>query len=110
MPIKSADSSSKPSAPGSRYGTYFYWVNYDTAPQEYTSTLLSDFDHRRPKYIILRANNSKALLEISKARFFPSAPTPRKLLPRLGRNRQLSPEALHSRNNDQRQQRISAAG
>jgi len=39
--------------PGSRYPMTFLWVNDDDAPLRYCNAMLSDFDQRRPKYIVL---------------------------------------------------------
>ena len=39
--------------PGSRLGTFFYFVNDDDAPREYCQTLLGDFESRKPKYLVL---------------------------------------------------------
>ncbi|HEX4054314.1 MAG TPA: glycosyltransferase family 39 protein [Tepidisphaeraceae bacterium] len=39
--------------PGSRFPMTFLWVNDDDAPLEYCHIILSDFDRRRPKYILL---------------------------------------------------------
>ena len=39
--------------PGSRYPMTFLWVNDDDAPLRYCRAMLSDFDERRPKYIVL---------------------------------------------------------
>jgi len=47
--------------PGSRYGTMFYFVNYDTAPQEYSQGLLADFQERQPKYVLLGSDRAKSL-------------------------------------------------
>lgn len=47
--------------PGSRLGTLFYFVNYDDAPQHYCRILLSDFQQRRPKFIVLDADLTQSL-------------------------------------------------
>jgi hypothetical protein len=39
--------------PGSRLGTFFYLVNDDDAPRRYMQILLTDFESRRPKYLVL---------------------------------------------------------
>lgn len=39
--------------PGSRYPMTFLWVNGDDTPLEYSRVILSDFDQRRPRYILL---------------------------------------------------------
>jgi hypothetical protein len=39
--------------PGSRLGTFFYLVNDDNSPQQYTQILISDFETRKPKYLML---------------------------------------------------------
>jgi hypothetical protein len=39
--------------PGSRLGTFFYFVNDDAAPQDYCGVLLADFEARRPKYLVM---------------------------------------------------------
>jgi hypothetical protein len=39
--------------PGSRYGTFFYFINYDTAPQDYCRGMLADFERRRPVYVVI---------------------------------------------------------
>ena len=39
--------------PGARYPIMFIFGNHDTAALEYTPVLLSDFERRRPKFIIL---------------------------------------------------------
>jgi hypothetical protein len=39
-------------APGSRYGTFFYFINYDQAPLDFCQGMLLDFEERRPKYIV----------------------------------------------------------
>ena len=38
--------------PGSRLGTLFYFVNSDDAPQQYCGVLVSDFESRKPKFLI----------------------------------------------------------
>ena len=42
--------------PGSRLGTFFYFVNDDDAPHRYCQTLLSDFESRKPKYLVMARN------------------------------------------------------
>jgi len=39
--------------PGSRLGTFFYFVNADESPAKYCDILLRDFDQRKPKYLVL---------------------------------------------------------
>jgi hypothetical protein len=39
--------------PGARIPLTFLFLNYDTAPLEYSQIMLRDFDERRPKYIVL---------------------------------------------------------
>jgi hypothetical protein len=39
--------------PGSRLGTFFYFVNSDNAPRQYCQILLTDFESRKPKYLVL---------------------------------------------------------
>ncbi|MGD0388744.1 MAG: hypothetical protein ABSC42_07305, partial [Tepidisphaeraceae bacterium] len=39
--------------PGSRYLMNFLWANDDDAPLKFCNAMLSDFDQRRPKYIVL---------------------------------------------------------
>jgi hypothetical protein len=39
--------------PGSRYPMTFLWVNDDDAPLRYAHAMVSDFEERRPKYIVL---------------------------------------------------------
>jgi hypothetical protein len=39
--------------PGSRIGLTFLFFNHDAAPLEYAATMLADFEHRRPKYVLL---------------------------------------------------------
>ena len=39
--------------PGSRIPLTFLFFNYDTAPLEFSATMLRDFEVRRPKYIVL---------------------------------------------------------
>jgi hypothetical protein len=39
--------------PGARYMHLFYFANYDSAPLDYVTILLADFDERKPKYIML---------------------------------------------------------
>ncbi|HSV16736.1 MAG TPA: hypothetical protein VLI90_20895, partial [Tepidisphaeraceae bacterium] len=50
--------------PGSRYGIFYYWVNYDNAPQDYCSRMLADFDERKPKYIVLAYDADDAMAEM----------------------------------------------
>ena len=40
-------------SPGSRLGTFFYFVNDDSAPRDYCSVMLADFEARRPRYLVL---------------------------------------------------------
>jgi hypothetical protein len=47
--------------PGSRFGTFFYFVNYDTAPQDYSQEMLSDFQGRKPKYVLLKSSRAASL-------------------------------------------------
>ena len=63
--------------PGSRLGTFFYLVNDDAAPAKYCSILLSDFEQRKPKFLVLAGNwdqqipglaNSEILQHASKRR------------------------------------------
>jgi hypothetical protein len=42
--------------PGSRLQMTFYLVNHDQAPAEFTDILLSDFEQRKPKYLVLPQN------------------------------------------------------
>jgi len=70
-------------SPGLAYGSIFLLVNYDTAPQEYTQRC-SAISITAVQVHHLRANNPKPYWKFSQARFFPSAPTPRKLLPAPG--------------------------
>jgi hypothetical protein len=54
--------------PGARFPIMFVFGNTDTAPLEDLPVLLSDFEHRRPKYIILPANvEAKIKLETTQA-------------------------------------------
>jgi hypothetical protein len=46
--------------PGTRYGTFFYFVNYDRAPLDYSRGMIADFEHRRPRYIVLKRNGDEA--------------------------------------------------
>jgi hypothetical protein len=46
--------------PGSRYGTFFYFINYDTAPQDYCRGMLADFERRRPTYVVIAADAAAA--------------------------------------------------
>jgi hypothetical protein len=39
--------------PGSRLGTFFYLVNDDDAPHRYCTILLTDFESRKPEYLVL---------------------------------------------------------
>ena len=39
-------------SPGSRYGTFFYFINYDQAPLDFCNGMIADFQARKPKYII----------------------------------------------------------
>jgi hypothetical protein len=39
--------------PGARYPMTFLWVNGDDTPLEYCGVILSDFNQRRPRYILL---------------------------------------------------------
>jgi hypothetical protein len=47
-------------APGSRYGTFFYFVNYDRAPLDFCRGMLADFERRQPAYILLRRDGDQA--------------------------------------------------
>jgi hypothetical protein len=47
--------------PGSRLQMTFYLVNHDDAPREFTNTILSDFETRKPKYIVLQQGWSKGI-------------------------------------------------
>jgi hypothetical protein len=51
--------------PGSRYGTFFYFVNYDNAPLEYSQGLLNDFQQRQPKYVLLSASRNHSHEEMA---------------------------------------------
>jgi len=51
--------------PGSRFGIFYYWVNYDTAPQDYCHQMLADFDERKPKYIVLAWDADQAMTNMS---------------------------------------------
>ncbi|MBV8781921.1 MAG: glycosyltransferase family 39 protein [Phycisphaerae bacterium] len=42
--------------PGARYPLTFLFANYDSAGLEYGSQIIRDFEHRQPKYIVLRAD------------------------------------------------------
>ncbi len=62
--------------PGSRYGTFFYFINYDTAPLDYCHAMLSDFQQRKPKYIVIgqdatadRQHPHESVLALSPLRF-----------------------------------------
>jgi hypothetical protein len=39
--------------PGARIPLTFLFLNYDTAPLEYSGVMLHDFEERRPKYVIM---------------------------------------------------------
>ena len=47
--------------PGARYPLTFLFVNYDTAPLEYSTEILADFNERRPTYILLDTDLEKRL-------------------------------------------------
>jgi len=47
--------------PGTRYGIFYYWFNYDDAPQDYCHGMLRDFQQRQPKYIAVGHNADKSL-------------------------------------------------
>ena len=54
--------------PGARFPIMFVFGNTDTASLEDLPVLLSDFDHRRPKYIILPTDvEAKIKLETTQA-------------------------------------------
>ncbi len=59
--------------PGSRYGTFFYFANYDQAPLEYGRAMLQDFKDRRPVYIILRLD-ADGLPGLARGPIFQSRP------------------------------------
>jgi hypothetical protein len=41
--------------PGSRIPMGFLFANYDEAPLDYSRIILDDFQHRRPRFIVLRS-------------------------------------------------------
>jgi len=47
--------------PGTRYGIFFYWANYDTAAIDIWRIMQSDFDQRKPVYILLPTNADSAI-------------------------------------------------
>jgi hypothetical protein len=52
--------------PGSRLQMTFYLVNHDQAPQEFADILLSDFEQRKPKYLVLSQNWSVEVRSIER--------------------------------------------
>jgi hypothetical protein len=51
--------------PGCRFAILYYWVNYDTAPQDYLKGMLDDFEQRRPRYIVLSADADESMANMS---------------------------------------------
>jgi hypothetical protein len=47
--------------PGTRYSIFYYWFNYDNAPQDYCNGMIRDFQQREPKYIALAHDADKSL-------------------------------------------------
>jgi hypothetical protein len=61
--------------PGARFPIMFVFGNTDTAPLEDLPILLSDFEHRRPKYIILPADvEAKIKLETTESAHLARSP------------------------------------
>jgi hypothetical protein len=51
--------------PGTRYSIFFYWFNYDDAPQDYCNGMIRDFQQREPKYIAVSHDADKSLDRMS---------------------------------------------
>ncbi len=51
--------------PGCRYGIIYYWANYDAAAIDYWHTMHQDFEQRKPKYIIVRADADQTFDQIT---------------------------------------------
>jgi hypothetical protein len=61
--------------PGARFPIMFVFGNTDATPLEYLPILLNDFEHRRPKYIILPADvEAKIKLETTEAAHLARSP------------------------------------
>jgi Dolichyl-phosphate-mannose-protein mannosyltransferase len=47
--------------PGTRFSIFYYWYNYDDAPQDYCNGMIRDFQQREPKYIAVGHDADKSL-------------------------------------------------
>ncbi len=47
--------------PGTRFSIFYYWFNYDDAPQDYCRGMIRDFQQREPKYIAVGHDADKSL-------------------------------------------------